>query len=79
MEDIVQIDVTEDEQETLDFDILDGTWNDTLFEGICGEEERVNEKVSEDSSDNMERRPFEAEMIEEGEAVDHDPTEDVQR
>lgn len=26
MEDILQVDVTEDEQETLDFDILDGTW-----------------------------------------------------
>lgn len=62
----------------MDFDILDGTWNDTLFEGICGEE-KVNGKVSEDSSDNMERRPLEAEMIEEDEAVDHDPTEDVQR
>lgn len=31
MEDIVKVDVTEDEQETLDLNILDGTWNDTLF------------------------------------------------
>lgn len=78
MEDILQVDVTEDEQETLDFD-LDETWMDTLLEGICGEEEKVSEKVSEDSSDDKEGQPLEAEMTEEDETVDHDPTEDVQR
>lgn len=76
MEDILQVDVTEDEQETLDFDLLDETWMDTLLEGICGEEEKVSEKVSEDSSDDKEGQPLEAEMTEEDEAVDHDSTED---
>ena len=52
---------------------------DTLLYGICGEDEKVNGKVSDDSSDNKEGRPLEAEMTEEDEAVDHDPTEDVQR
>lgn len=52
MEDVLQIDVPEDEQGTLDFDILDETWTDTLLEGICGKEEKVNEKVSENSSDD---------------------------
>lgn len=44
MEDILQVDVTEDEQKTLDFDILDGIWMDTLLEGICGEEEKLKRK-----------------------------------
>lgn len=52
MEDILQVDVTEDEQETLDFNNLYETWMDTLLEGICGEEEKVSGTVSEDSSDD---------------------------
>lgn len=63
----------------MDFDILDETWMDTLLEGICGEEEKVSEKVSEHSSDDKEWQPLEAEMAEEDEAVDHDSTENVQR
>lgn len=55
------------------------SWIDTLLKRICGEEEKVNGKVSSNTSDNKEGRPLEAEMTEEDEAVDHDPTEDVQR
>lgn len=61
----------------MDFDILDGIWNDILFEGICGEEEKVNGKVLEDFSDNMERWLLEVKMIEEDEVVDYDLIEDV--
>lgn len=69
MEDVLQVVVPEDEQGTLDFDILDGAWMDTLLEGICGEEEKLNGKVSENSNDDEEEQPLEEEMNEEDETV----------
>lgn len=75
MEDILQVDVTEDEQETLDFDILDGTWMDTLLEGICGEEEKLNERGN--SNDDRTEEPLDEKITEENEAVDHSSTENV--
>lgn len=75
MEDVLQVDVTEDEQGTLDFDILDGAWMDTLLEGICGEEDKLNER--ENSNDDQTEEPLDEGITEEDEALDHNSTENV--